>query len=62
MSGIHIDNQDSSKVTYTGDWTRGGTITEYDQTVASSINVGDYFTVTFKGEHKFESLKLDTCG
>ncbi|GLB40881.1 hypothetical protein LshimejAT787_0900960 [Lyophyllum shimeji] len=45
----YIDDQDFSKVNYTGTWIRGGSTKEYDETVASSTNVGDYLTVSFRG-------------
>ncbi|KAF5367292.1 hypothetical protein D9615_010455 [Tricholomella constricta] len=45
----YIDDQDLSKVNYTGTWIRGGSNAEYKETVASSTVVGDYFTVTFRG-------------
>ncbi|RDB16586.1 hypothetical protein Hypma_002823 [Hypsizygus marmoreus] len=44
-----IDDQDLSKVVYTGTWIKGGSPSEHAETVASSTNVGDYFTVTFRG-------------
>jgi len=44
-----IDDQDLSKVVYNGTWVKGGSVYEYDNTVASSTTVGDSFTVTFKG-------------
>lgn len=46
---IYIDDRDLSKVTYTGTWVVGGTSHEYAGTVSSSTNVGDYFTLSFKG-------------
>lgn len=48
-----IDDQDLSKVVYNGTWVKGGSVNEYDETVASSTTVGDSFTVTFKGKHLF---------
>ena len=45
-----IDDHDLSKVVYNGTWTTGGSSNEYDGTVASSIIVGNSFTVTFKGK------------
>ncbi|KAF9458430.1 hypothetical protein BDZ94DRAFT_1270720 [Collybia nuda] len=49
MARIYIDDQDLSKVAYTGTWVKGGSPYEHEETVASSTNVGDYFIVTFKG-------------
>ncbi|KAJ7500744.1 hypothetical protein B0H11DRAFT_1994273 [Mycena galericulata] len=43
-----IDDRDPS-VTYVGTWVIGGTIHEYDDTVTSSLNVGDHFSVPFTG-------------
>ncbi|KAG6910352.1 hypothetical protein DXG01_011421 [Tephrocybe rancida] len=45
-----IDDQDLSKVTYNGTrWIVGGSPEENNETVASSTNVGDFFTVSFRG-------------
>lgn len=49
MSTTYIDDQDLSKVVYNGTWVEGGTPHEYNNTVSSSTNVGDSFTVTFQG-------------
>ncbi|KAF8960751.1 hypothetical protein BDZ97DRAFT_1921837 [Flammula alnicola] len=49
MSKTIIDDQDLSRVKYTGTWARGGSSHEHDGTVASSTNVGDSFSVTFSG-------------
>ncbi|KAG6901275.1 hypothetical protein C0995_014327 [Termitomyces sp. Mi166 len=49
VSTYIIDDQDPTKVTYNGTWIKGGSPVEYNATVASSTNVGDYFTVSFKG-------------
>ncbi|KAJ7628327.1 hypothetical protein FB45DRAFT_1003995 [Roridomyces roridus] len=48
MSFTLIDDQDSS-VSYKGTWVVGGTAHEYKSTVASSVTVGDTFTVPFTG-------------
>ncbi|KAF8992157.1 hypothetical protein BDQ17DRAFT_1413467 [Cyathus striatus] len=44
-----IDDQDKSKVTYNGNWIKGGSSAEYAGTVASSTRVGDSFIVSFSG-------------
>ncbi|KAF8147993.1 hypothetical protein B0H34DRAFT_737897 [Crassisporium funariophilum] len=49
MSHTIIDDQDLSRVTYEGNWIRGGSPQEHDATVASSTRVNDYFTVRFTG-------------
>ncbi|KDR79448.1 hypothetical protein GALMADRAFT_277838 [Galerina marginata CBS 339.88] len=49
MSTSIIDDQDHSRVQYTGNWVRGGTSHEHAGTVASSTTVGDSFTVAFNG-------------
>ncbi|KDR79446.1 hypothetical protein GALMADRAFT_243530 [Galerina marginata CBS 339.88] len=49
MSNTVIDDQDLTRVKYTGTWVRGGSAHEHDETVASTANVGDYLTVKFKG-------------
>jgi len=49
MSQGIIDDQDKSRVKYSGNWILGGGSLEYDETVASSTVVGDSFTVTFSG-------------
>ncbi|EDR13038.1 uncharacterized protein LACBIDRAFT_322448 [Laccaria bicolor S238N-H82] len=49
MSQTYIDDQDPTRVTYKGSWTRGGTAAEYNNTVSSSTVVGDSFTVSFQG-------------
>jgi hypothetical protein len=54
-----IDDQDLSKVVYNGTWVKGGSVNEYAGTVASSTNVGDSFTVTFKGSVHDVSLEVD---
>jgi len=49
MSTSTIDDQNLADVTYTGNWVVGGTVHEYNDTVTSSTNVGDYFAVQFNG-------------
>ena len=49
MSQTIIDDQDLSRVKYSGAWIVGGIPREHDGTVASSTVVGDSFTVQFSG-------------
>ncbi|KAF8800921.1 hypothetical protein BYT27DRAFT_7216471 [Phlegmacium glaucopus] len=49
MSQTIIDDQDLTHVKYTGTWVRGGTLHEYNDTVSSSTQVNDFFTVSFTG-------------
>ena len=49
MTTLTIDDQDLSRVTYVGHWTRGGSAHEYLGTVATSTTVNDSFIVTFNG-------------
>ncbi|PPQ84148.1 hypothetical protein CVT24_002210 [Panaeolus cyanescens] len=49
MSHNFIDDQDLTRVKYTGRWIRGGGPSEHHGTVASSTIEGDYFTVSFYG-------------
>lgn len=57
---VYIDDQDFSKVTYNGTWLRGGSpAVELKGTVSSSTNVGDSFTVSFKGECPSSELLLN---
>ncbi|KAJ7176860.1 hypothetical protein C8R46DRAFT_1245963 [Mycena filopes] len=44
-----IDDQDLTKVAYTGTWVPGGSPSEHDATVSSSLNAGDSFAVSFTG-------------
>ncbi|KAJ6606866.1 hypothetical protein B0H10DRAFT_2074100 [Mycena sp. CBHHK59/15] len=48
FSATIIDDRNST-VTYTGTWVVGGTTNEHDDTVSSSVKVGDKFTVPFTG-------------
>ncbi|KAF8800069.1 hypothetical protein BYT27DRAFT_7227583 [Phlegmacium glaucopus] len=49
MSQTIIDDQDLTHVKYNGTWLRGGSSHEHDETVASSTQVNDSFTVSFTG-------------
>ncbi|KAG6826767.1 hypothetical protein H0H92_014522 [Tricholoma furcatifolium] len=48
MSIYIIDDQDA-RVVYNGTWIKGGSSLEYNNTVASSTQVGAFFTVSFHG-------------
>ncbi|KAG6836727.1 hypothetical protein H0H93_004390 [Arthromyces matolae] len=64
MATYFIDDQDLSKVTYNGTWIRGGSSYEYNETVASSTEVGDFFTVSFRGTNiaVFGTFDLTSAG
>ena len=50
MSQSYIDDQDFTRVTYTGAWMLGGVPAEYESTDSGSTVVGSFFTVSFQGE------------
>jgi hypothetical protein len=53
MTSIIIDDNDSSKVKYVGNWIVQQTAEFYGGTAMGTTNDNDYFTIAFKGTPLF---------